>query len=224
MTVVVRAPSAPKNPELKHYTVGANLTSLDTAPSSTSPALYHVTTLNNIPAGDAQNERSGVKIQPKRLKLRVKCAVDPNSDASSTNIVADAHTFRVVVYLDRSPNGAATTWATLMQTTPTNSGQLYAYQNPWFQNRRFKVLSDRFVTVKPSMVVYDGTNFHAYGNNKFLNFDLALSHETWYSDSTNNMTAIQQGNLGFFVCADASSTTYTTMKFSYRANLRYQDY
>ena len=35
-------------PELMHYTTGRNLTQFDTDPTSTNPAYYHVTTLNNI--------------------------------------------------------------------------------------------------------------------------------------------------------------------------------
>lgn len=118
-------PNAPRQamaPELKHYSTGLNLTALDTAPSSTNPALYHITTLNNISQGDAEDNRNANKVCLKKVNIRVKVAVDPNSDATFTNIVSDAHLFRIILYLDTSPNGTAPTWADMFDTNPTNAG------------------------------------------------------------------------------------------------------
>ena len=70
-------------PELMHYTTGRNLTQFDTDPTSTNPAYYHVSTLNNIAQGDAGDGRKGNKIQLKRITLRMKVEVDPNSDRKS---------------------------------------------------------------------------------------------------------------------------------------------
>jgi len=151
-------------------------------------------------------------------------AVDPNSDASSTNIVADAHTFRIVLLLDKSPNGASESWDTVFDSLPNNDGQLYDYPNMWFYKSRFELLHDKLYTVEPSYVVYDGANYHAYGNNRTIEFAVNLNHSTWYSDTTSNLAAIQRGNLTMYIASDASSTTYTTMKFSYRSWLEYEDY
>ena len=210
-------------PEVKQYDTGLNLTSLDTNPSSSAPALYQVTTFNNIASGDGQSERTGIKIQAKRLQLRVKTAVDPNSDSSNANIVADAHTFRIVVFLDKFKNGQTVTFDDIFDYVPTDAGQLYDYPNK-FQERRFKLLVDKIFTVEPSYVTFDGHDFHAYGNNCFHEFDIPLSHDIWYGDTSNNLSAIYEGNIGMFVCADVSSANIGKIKFSYRSRLSFVDY
>lgn len=210
-------------PELKHYTAGLALTALDTAPSSSSPALYHISSLVNIAAGDGQSERSGVQIQAHSLRVRIKVAIDPNSDASNANVVANAHTFRIVIYQDRSSNGAGATWSTIFDSVPASSAQEYDFQNPWY-NKRFKLLVDKFVVVPPAYVVHDGSNFHAYGNNQFAEFTIPLAFPIWYSDGTNNLTGIQQNNLGIFIASDSSSSAMPNMKFSYRSLFRYYDF
>ena len=117
--------------------------------------------------GDDGSQRNGFKIQAKKLTLRMKVAVDPNSDATNANIVANAHIFRVILYVDVASNGTAPTWDQLIETNPTNEGQEYAY-NKLSSTGRFKILMDKWVTVPPSYVVHDGAAFHAYGNNKFF--------------------------------------------------------
>ena len=211
------------SPELMHYTTGLNLTSLDTAPASTNPAYYHVSTLNNIAQGDAGDGRKGNKIQLKRITLRMKVEVDPNSDGVYQNLVANGHVFRVILYLDTRPNGAAPGWTEMFDANPGNDGQLYDYNNPYVCDR-FKILCDRFITVPPSFILYDGENYHSGGNVKFFKVSVPLDCAAWYSDGTNNLAAIQQNNIGLWIASDASSTAYHTMKFSYRSKLRYHDF
>ena len=210
-------------PEIKHFTVGKDLTALDTPPSSSNPALYCVETLINTSEGDGQTDRTGIKIQCIRIEGTIKVAVDPNSDASNSNIVADAHLFRVVLIQDRHPNGAGAGWPDVFQAFPNNEAQEFSFMNPWF-TKRFNFIMDKYVRVPPSYVTHDGTNFHAYGNFKYLEFDYPLNFETLYSDNTNNLTAIQGNNLFLIIAADASSTSYTKMKFSYRIKTSYMDY
>ena len=211
------------SPELMHYTTGLNLTALDTAPTSSNPAYYHITSLNNISQGDTGDGRKGNKIQLKRINLRMKVEVDPNSDDTWTNLVANAHVFRVIMYLDLRPNGAAPGWTEMFDPYPVNSGQLYDYNNP-YQRDRFKILCDKFITVPPSFMLYDGMNYHSGGNCKFFKVSVPLDCATWFSDGTNNLASIQQNNLGLWIASDASSTAYPTMKFSYRTKLRYHDF
>ena len=211
------------SPELMHYTTGLNLTALDTAPTSSNPPYYHVTSLNNIAQGDTGDGRKGNKIQLKRINLRMKVEVDPNSDDTWTNLVANAHVFRVIMYLDLRPNGAAPGWTEMFDPYPVNSGQLYDYNNP-YQRDRFKILCDKFITVPPSFMLYDGMNYHSGGNCKFFKVSVPLDCATWFSDGTNNLASIQQNNLGLWIASDASSTAYPTMKFSYRTKLRYHDF
>ena len=211
------------NPEIKQYDTGLNLTSLDTNGSSTAPALYKVGTVCNIAAGDGQSERTGIKIQARRLHLRIKTAVDPNSDASNANIVADAHTFRLIVYIDKYSNGQNVTFDNIFDYVPNDAGQLYDYPNK-FQERRFKVLVDELWTVPPSYVTYDGMNFHAYGNNLVKDYDLKLNHDIWYGDTSDHESSIFEGNIGFFICSDVSNANIAKMKFSYRSRLEFADY
>ena len=206
-----------------HYTTGLNLTALDTAPTSSNPAYYHITSLNNIAQGDTGDGRKGNKIQLKRINLRMKVEVDPNSDDTWTDLVANAHVFRVIMYLDLRPNGAAPGWTEMFDPYPVNSGQLYDYNNP-YQRDRFKILCDKFITVPPSFMLYDGMNYHSGGNCKFFKVSVPLDCATWFSDGTNNLASIQQNNLGLWIASDASSTAYPTMKFSYRTKLRYHDF
>lgn len=210
-------------PELLHYTTGLNLTALDTAPTGANPAYYHITTLNNIAQGDAGDGRKGNKIQLKRITVRGKVEVDPNSDGAYANIVSAGHLFRVILYLDLRPNGAAPNWADMFDTNPANAGQLFDYNNPYVCDR-FKILKDKWIRVPPSFMLYDGANYHSGGNFNYFKMSCALDCATWFSDGTNNLAAIQQNNLGLWICSDSSATAYTTMKFSYRSKLRYYDY
>lgn len=210
-------------PELKWWDHGQDLTSLDTAPSSTNPALYYVQSLNQMAAGDDGDQRNGNKIQAKKITIRMKVAVDPNSDSSNTNIVANAHTFRVLLVVDTQPSGAAPTWAQIVENSPNNEGQLYVY-NKLSSTGRFKTLMDKFITVPPSYVVFDGDNFHAYGNNKFFKKSIPLDFAIHYSDTTNNFTGIQKNNIFMIIASDASLASYADMKFSYRARLRFHDF
>lgn len=211
------------SPELKWHDVGKNLTVLDTAPSSSNPALYYIGSLVNIAAGDAGNERNGNKIQAKKITLRMKVAVDPNSDSTNANIVADAHTFRVFMAVDTQINGATPTFDQIFQNSPNNDAQEYDF-NKLSSTGRFKVLLDKFITVPPSYVVHDGSNFHAYGNNKFFKKTFPLDLAIRYSDNSNNISAIQKNNIFLIIMADASSTTFTKMKFAFRSRLRFKDY
>lgn len=210
-------------PELKWFDHGANLTSLNVAPDTDNPAYYQIQSLNQFATGDDGSQRNGFKIQAKKLTLRMKVAVDPNSDAANANIVANAHTFRVILYVDVASNGTAPTWDQLIETNPTNEGQEYAY-NKLSSTGRFKILMDKWVTVPPSYVVHDGAAFHAYGNNKFFKKTIPLDFAIHYSDASNNLAAIQRNNIGMFITSDASTSSYTDMKFSFRSRLRFVDY
>lgn len=219
-------PNAPRQamaPELKHYSAGLDLTALDTAPSSGSPSLYHITSLNNIAQGDAEDGRTGNKICLKKVNLRIKVAIDPNSDASNANIIANAHLFRVILYMDTSPNGAAPVWGDMFDVNPANGGQLYDY-NKIANTDRFKILSDQFIRVPPSYVTYDGTNFHAYGNHKFFKCSIPVNCPIWFSDGTNNLTAIQKNNIGLWITSDCTDAARPNNKFSFRSRVRYTDY
>lgn len=210
-------------PELKWWDHGQDLTALNTAPTANNPAYYQVTSFNTMAAGDAGDQRNGNKINIKKVTLRIKVAVDPNSDPLNANIVANAHTFRVVLYLDTSPNGASPTFDQFFENTPASQGQLYDY-NKLANKDRFKVLKDWFVVVPPSYVVYDGTNYHSYGNTKFMKKTVSVNCPTLYSDTTNNLAAVQKNNIGMWIMSDASATAYGDMKFSYRARIRFTDY
>jgi len=213
------------NPEIKQLDKGLNLTSFDTSPTSSNPALYHVTSLANMAGGDGQSERTGIKIQARKLQLRLKCAIDPNSDATNANIVADAHTFRLVVYVDRIGNGQPVTWQDVFDYVPNDDGQLYDYPNK-FQERRFRILHDELYTVPPSFVVYDNDAkvFHAYGNNIITDNVFALNHDIWYANTTSDVSAVWEGNIGFFICSDFTADDVSKCKFSYRARLEFADF
>lgn len=210
-------------PELKWHDVGKNLTVLDTAPSAANPALYYIGSLCAIQAGDNGSERNGTKIQAKKITLRMKVAVDPNSDGVNANIVADAHTFRVFMAVDTQGNGASPTFDQIFENVPNNDAQEFDF-NKLSSTGRFKVLLDKFITVPPSYVVHDGTNYHAYGNNKFFKKTFPLDMAIRYSDASNNVTSVQKNNIFLIIMADASTTTFTNMKFAFRSRLRFKDY
>ena len=210
-------------PELMHYTTGRNLTQFDTDPTSTNPAYYHVTTLNNIAQGDAGDGRKGNKIQLKRITIRGKVEVAANSTDDYALLVNHAHLSRVIVYLDLRPNGAAPSWTEMFDPYPVNDGQLFDYNNPYVCDR-FKILKDMWISTSNPFFNYDGENYHSGGNVKFCKFSVPLDCATWFSDGTNNLASIQQNNIGLWIASDASSSAYSTMKFSYRSKLRYHDF
>lgn len=210
-------------PELKWHDTGRNLTVLDTAPSAANPAYFYVGSLVNISAGDAGNQRNGNKIQAKKITIRGKVAIDPNSDGTNANIVADAHTFRVFLAIDTQGNGAPPTFNQIFEVSPNNDGQLFDY-NKLSSTGRFKVLMDKFITVPKCHVVYDGSNYHSYGNNVFFKKTVPLDLAIRYSDNADNVTSIQKNNIFLIVMCDASATSFTNMKFGFRSRLRFKDY
>lgn len=213
-----------QSPEYRHVVTGANLTALNGAPSVANPAYAVVSSLNLIGEGDGQTDRSGLKVQPVRLDMRIKVAVDPNSNATYANLVSDAHLFRVTIVKDLTPQGSAVTWDQVFKSTPTGNGQEYDYQRFEYL-RRFKVLYDKFVRVPPSIAFYDGTNYHSGGNFAFLKFSLALAgQDTWFSDSGSGLSSVSENNYFMFISADASSSAYTHMKYSFRSNFVFEDY
>jgi len=109
-----------------------------------------------------------------------------------------------------------------MDNGPNNDGQEYDFPTLYLR-RRFTILADKFVKVGKSMVVHDGATFHTYGNFAYLDLSIPLSHSIWYSDGTSDPTAIQEGNIGVFISADASMTSYPKMKYSWRSRLLFGD-
>lgn len=212
-------------PELKHYTTGLNLTAFDTDPGAGNPAYYHVTSLSNIAQGDAGDGRQGNKIQLKRITVRGKVEVDSDTNATYADLINHAHLFRVILYLDLRPNGAAPAWTDMFDQFPNNDGQVFDYNNPYVCDR-FKILSDKWLSTPNPYFIADtaGETFHSGGAFKFFKVSVPLDCAAWYSDGTNNLAAIQQNNIGMWICSDAAASARPKMKFSYRSKLRYHDF
>lgn len=210
-------------PELMHYTTGLNLTQFDTDPTSTNPAYYHITTVNNIAQGDAGDGRKGNKIQLKRITIRGKVEVSANSTVDYATLVNHAHLFRVIVYLDTRPNGAAPSWSEMFDVYPNNSGQLFDYNNPYVCDR-FKILKDMWLPTSNPVFIFDGEEYRAGGAFRFFKLSIPLDCATWFSDGTNNLAAIQQNNIGIWFTSDASVNSRPQMYFDYRSKLRYHDF
>ena len=211
-------------PELKWYDTGVNLTALANAPDSDNPAYSQVLTFNNIAQGDSANgTRNGNKICVKKITVRGKVEVDANSDAVWENVVSHGHLCRVVLYIDNSPNGSVPTFDEFFHTDPTNAGQLYDYNRIPYKDR-FKVIMDKWLAIPPSYVVYDGHEFHTTGNYRHFKKSFSLDLPILFSDGTNNQSAIQRNNIGMWIMSDATTASFTHIKYSYRARVRYTDY
>ena len=215
--------AAGPGPENKWWDHGADITALNTAPSATNPALYHVLSMNQMAAGDDGDQRNGNKITINKINLRMKVKLDENSDLVPANVVWQQHVFRVILYLDVSPNGQAPTWDQMFQVTPNNQGQLYAYNNLG-DTGRFKILMDKWLDLPVPMTLIDGSgNMRCSGSERFFKKTVKLNVATRYTDATNNLSAIQRNNIGMWICSDATTTSYPQMKFSYRARVRFRD-
>jgi len=211
------------NAELKQLEYGQDLTALTSGPTTTSPAHTTISTLVGMATGTGSNTREGLQIQAKSIKVTVNCVIDPHSDTSNANMVANAHHFRVILVCDRVSQGAAASWSQVFDTVPNSSAQEFDY--PVLHNRRrFKILADEFVSVPPPFVVHDGTNFHSYGNKKLLKVVVPLNQPIWYNDTSASVGSVSEGNILMFVACDASSSALGKMKFSYRSRLLFTDY
>jgi len=209
--------------ELKQLEYGQDLTSLTSAPTSSSPALTVIPTLVGMATGTGSNTREGLQVQAKRLLVTVNCVIDPHSDAVNANMVANAHHFRVIIVCDRVSQGSAATWSQVFDTVPNNQAQEFDY--PVLHNRRrFKILVDEYVSVPPPFVVHDGATFHSYGNKRLAKFVVPLNFPIWFNDNTASVGSVSEGNIFMFVASDASSTALGKMKFSYRSRLLFTDY
>jgi len=210
-------------PELKWYDLGTDYVALANGPTTTNPSYTIIPSLNPIVAGDEAFHRNGNKINIKKVTVRVKVAVDPNSNATNANIVASAHTFRVLLIADAYPNGQSLAWDEIFENNPAGVSQQYVY-NKLSSTGRFKILMDKFVTVPPSYVSYDGTNFHAYGNHKFFKKTCNIDIATRFRDTNNGTTSIEKNNLFMVITSDASSTAWTQMRYALRTRVRFSDY
>jgi len=218
------APSDQMTPELKHWDTGSDLVAISNTNTTTNPAYDQIDSLNQMAAGDDGSQRNGLKIQIRKLSFRIKLEVDSNSDAAYANLIQDAHLFRVIIYVDVSPNGTAPAWTQVFDSSPPSQGQLYDY-NFTPASDRFKVLVNDLVRVGPSQMIYDGTNYHAGGNMQFRSYNIKnLNMATWFSDTTNNLAAIQRNNIGVFIACDGVAASIPHLKYSFRSRVRYEDY
>lgn len=211
-------------PENKWWDHGLDITPLDTPPSTTNPALYHIISMNQMAAGDDGDQRNGNKITINKINLRMKVKLDKNNDVSLANVIYEQHLFRVILYLDTSPNGnTAPTWTDMFQTTPTSQGQLYSYNN-LADTGRYKILMDKWLNLPVPMTFVDSDGKIACsGSERFFKKTVKLNVATHFQDTSNNYSAIKRNNIGMFIACDASATAYTQMMFSYRARIRFRD-
>lgn len=104
-----------------------------------------VVPLTRIAPGDGQSERNGAFIQIRNIQMRIngETDIDLGPPVGPENFIAF---YRVILFLDRSPNGALPTAAQLLDLNTISI--LRAPRNMDYK-KRFKVFKDKVITTTP---------------------------------------------------------------------------
>jgi len=118
---------------------------IDTNSSVTSVASMAPILLNGCIQGDSATQREGSTIRPKSVDLRYQLTY---------NATSVQNTVRVMVIIDRQPNGATYSMVDLLSTNAVDSPRNLDYR------RRFKILYDKVHCIAANSNPQDYGHFH----------------------------------------------------------------
>lgn len=167
-------------------------------------------TINIIPQGVTEIQRVGRKCTIKSINWRYQCFL-PEVDAAGTPGNPDS--LRIVLYLDKQTNGAASAALDLFESADWKSFRNLA------NSGRFNVLMDRVVTLNYANMASDGAGLVSNGSVQmngtfFKKCDIPIE----FSATTGAIGEIRSNNLGVMLLSNNG-----TIGFGSKFRLRFSD-
>lgn len=195
--------------------------SCDTDYDGTFPTYRVFQSLVGISEGDTSTERTGHKITVTKLSIRGNVGIKRQSHADFSDMKNDTHRYRVIIYIDTQCNGGHPNLWELFQGTP-NTGDQFDLYNSLVCTGRIKVLMDKFITVVPNNVVWDGTEFHMAGAQVGFKKTFNMNLPVMYSGSEGDITKIRTNNIAAIILADVALASSTAIAL--RTRVRFTDF
>lgn len=213
-----------RRPTAYSVTKGGELKYIDTVSISVVfSTTLGATLLNSLVTGDTNKDRDGKAILVKSIYLRGRIFLNGDIDASAPD-----HLRMVIVY-DRQSNGAAPTWASVMQSV--DSGNNVTNTSFSFTNQdntdRYQILMDKHfgaqdVVANAATTASSQLQQHVVGTPQDISFYRKVNLPTRYGSSAGGIADIQMGAiylLQFGLIASASAA----WSFQGEARLRFSD-
>lgn len=194
--------------ELKFFDLLATNAAVDSTWEVMEDSIHH------IAQGTGESERVGRRIILTKILLRYTFSLKSIQN-QGPGATSGGDTVRIVVYWDKQANGATATGAQLFVDTD----ELNTYRN-MANNRRFKILMDRFVSLNPQSISENTDNLFSAQRN--------IAHGQWFkscripiefSSTTGAMAEIASNNIGIMAIAEQNQRS--ELKYYFRC--RYKD-
>lgn len=160
--------------------------------------------------GSSNADRIGTKITVKSVKVTLTAGAQVADLVAGTGYQNDADTIRAVIVFDKQTNGAAASWASLMNASGTYSAP-YAKRNIATLDR-YMMLADKTFEICSS------------GPNSIVwNFDIPCNLETRYTTTNNgDVTDIITGSI-YLIVVDSNNTGNLPGTFSMLSRIEFTD-
>lgn len=143
-----------------------------------------LTLLNGLTLGDDVSNRTGDEISPTSIQCRMLVS------QTDTTIQSDT-TLRHIVFWDSQPNGSAPSAGDVIDLATITLALLAPYKRQY--QKRFKILYDQIVVMKPHMAE-PGSTTQILSPNAYRHFKKSLSRVVKYRNAQNTGTITDIGS------------------------------
>lgn len=171
----------------------------DVFAASTAPSTANIVLLNGMNVGDSGGQREADNVVIKSVRVNGGFV-----GADSTNAI------RVMLVIDKQPNGATFSLSDLLETTTFDA--IYAYRKT-VNKARFTVLYDRKYALSGNNTSLTGRTFGLF------NISIPLNLKSWYFNNVGDISDIKSNALYLVFLSD--STTVSHPVFTYAARIKY---
>lgn len=170
--------------------------------------------LNALTQGTGENERIGRAVNAKGIFIRGSVHLEPENDL--TTMPNANNKVRIVLVLDTQTNQAAAIGSEVMDDTFADRAN--SFKN-LVNNKRFKILGDKTITMTHPAGAGDATTFSLSGQTKHFTFFKKLNFTTTYNGTseTPDIAQIVDNSLHIFAVSDAGAV----VQLNYQARFRF---
>lgn len=153
--------------------------------------------LSAIAQGDGESERNGRACTVTRLTIRGEV------DVAAVGILSPARLIRIAIVQDTQTNGAQFN----SEDVYTAAGQFHdSFRNLQF-SKRFRVLKDVLITLRPTIGAGDGAANDTGAFTHPFKFDIPLKMQVIHSGSTNVIANVTDNSLHLMAIASSGTAT-----------------
>lgn len=158
--------------------------------------------LNGMVQGDTDITRTGNELDATSIQCRGYCYLDSNV-AGAVNTV---RTVRLLVFWDQQPNGSAPVVGDILATTTITNLINSPYNRD--NQKRFKILIDKRITLNPSTLLTDSGsgNYVLTPTRVSFRFKRKLARTVKYDGNAGTIADLTTNSLYSFICCDDQVT------------------